>query len=201
MIFGAVKLKKIWQAFKREDGNASIEFVILFPALMTLFLSSFEVSVFLLRSSLLEKSLDTTVRELRLGIVNPKTAAELKETLCDRASVLPNCLDTMKVELLPVPTTSFSLPSGSIKCVDIDAEIDPATTVNFGQPNDIMIVRACAKVDPFFVTTPWVMGMQKVGGNPGDVRVLARVYGMDTLPTDTSGQYAVTAVSTFVNEP
>ncbi|HBZ43085.1 MAG TPA: pilus assembly protein TadE [Maritimibacter sp.] len=180
MSFGAGITKKIWQALKREEGNATIEFVILFPAVMTLFLSSFEVSVMLLRSVLLEKSLDTTVRELRLGIMNPSTAAELKSTLCERAPILPECAQTMKVELVVVPTNTWTLPSGNIQCVDRDAGINPVTGVTFGQANDVMIVRACAKVDPFFSTTPWVM---------------------DLIPLDTSGQYAVVAASTFVNEP
>ncbi|MBV7378327.1 TadE/TadG family type IV pilus assembly protein [Maritimibacter dapengensis] len=176
----AGKLKKIWRALKREEGNATIEFVILFPAVMTLFLSSFEVSVLLLRSVLLEKSLDTTVREMRLGVVDPQTQAELKRILCARAPILPECSETMKVELVVVPTSSWNLPDGRIKCVDTAASINPAVTANFGTANDLMVVRACAKVDPFFATTPWVM---------------------DLLPLDTTGQYAVVASSTFVNEP
>lgn len=181
MKFGAGKtIKKLWQALRRDEGNATIEFVILFPAIMTLFLSSFEVSVMLLRSVLLEKSLDTTVRELRLGIFDPATAEDLKQTLCDRAPILPACSETMKVELVVVPTHSWDLPTGNIKCVDKNANINPATTVNFGIANDLMVVRACAKVDPFFATTPWVINL---------------------LPLDTSGEYAVVASSTFVNEP
>lgn len=180
MTFWAGKTKKIRQALKREEGNATIEFVILFPAIMTLFLSSFEVSVLLLRSVLLEKSLDTTVREMRLGVVNPQTGEQLKQQLCARAPILPECSETMKVELVVVPTSTWTLPTGRIKCVDKDASINPAVTANFGVANDLMVVRACAKVDPFFATTPWVM---------------------DLLPLDTTGQYAVVAASTFVNEP
>lgn len=174
------RLGTLWRAIRREEGNATIEFVILFPAVMTLFLSSFEVSVLLLRSVLLEKSLDTTVRELRLGVINPQTAEQLKQRICDRAPILPNCALTMKIELVTVPTDTWALPSGNIKCVDRDANINPAVNVSFGIANDLMVVRACAKVDPFFATTPWVM---------------------DLVPLDQSNQYAVVAASTFVNEP
>lgn len=180
MTFWAGTLKRIWQAVRREDGTASIEFVILFPPIMILFLSSFEVSVLMLRSTIFEKAMSTTVRELRLGIVNPKTAAELKSTLCARAALLPECMDSMKVELVPISTTSWTFPSAKIQCIDKEANINPAVTVNFGQANDLMLVRACAKVDPFFVSTPWVM---------------------DLLPVDGAGEYAVVAASSFVNEP
>lgn len=173
-------LKKIRQAIRREDGTASIEFVILFPALMTLFLSSFEMSVLLLRSVMLDKSLDTTVRELRLGLIDTETQGSLKTRLCDRAPIIANCATNMLVELTPISTDTWAFPEGNAACTDKTAEIQPAVNVAFGIANDIMIVRACAKVDPFFSPSKWVL---------------------DLAPTDAAGQYAVVAASTFVNEP
>ncbi|TYP81654.1 MULTISPECIES: TadE/TadG family type IV pilus assembly protein [Maritimibacter] len=173
-------LKRIKQAIRREDGTASIEFVILFPALMTLFLSSFEMSVLLLRSVMLDKSLDTTVRELRLGLVDTQTQGALKTTLCNRAPIISNCNSNLLVELTPISTDTWSFPAGNTTCTDQSAEIQPVVNVTFGLANDIMIVRACAKVDPFFAPSKWVL---------------------DLAPLDEAGQYAVVAASTFVNEP
>lgn len=172
--------QKIKQIIHREDGTATIEFVILFPALMTLFLSSFEMSVLLLRSVMLDKSLDTTVRELRLGLIDTENTTELKSSICNRAPILADCSTTLLVELTPISTSTWTLPSGNTACIDTSADIQPATTVNFGTANDVMIVRACAKVDPFFAPSEWVL---------------------DLAPTDGAGQYAVVAASTFVNEP
>ncbi|MAM61036.1 MAG: pilus assembly protein TadE [Maritimibacter sp.] len=147
---------------------------------MTLFLSSFEMSVLLLRSVMLDKSLDTTVRELRLGLISPPTPDELKTRLCDRAPILANCSTSMLIELTPISTDTWVIPSGQIACLDKSANIQPATNVAFGIANDVMLVRACAKVDPFFAPSPWIL---------------------DLVPVDGAGQYAVVAASSFVNEP
>ena len=130
-------LKKIKRAIRREDGTASIEFVILFPALMTLFLSSFEMSVLLLRSVMLDKSLDTTVRELRLGLIDTETQGSLKTRLCDRAPIIANCATNMLVELTPISTDTWAFPEGNAACTDKTAEIQPAVNVAFGIANDI----------------------------------------------------------------
>lgn len=168
------------QAIRREDGTATVEFVILFPALMTLFLSSFEVSVLLLRTVMLDKALDSTVRQLRLGMVAPSTAEELRSVLCARAPIIHDCSESLLVELQPISTSNWVLPSGTATCSEKDAEIQPAVSVTFGAKNDLMLVRACAKVDPFFAPSDWIMNL---------------------VPTDVAGQQAVVAYSTFVNEP
>lgn len=167
-------------AVRREDGTATIEFVILFPALMTLFLSSFEVSVLLLRSVMLDKALDTTVRELRLGWVADPTAAGLRKQLCDRTPIVPDCMNQMMIELQPISTETWTFPADMVSCIEKSADIQPSVETNFGTANDLMIVRACAKVDPFFAPSPYLL---------------------DLVPVDGSNQYAVVAASTFVNEP
>ena len=70
-------------------------------------------------------------------------------------------------------------PARIVECLDRDAEVQPAVTFEFGRRNEVMLVRACARLDPFFGTTPLVMDM----------------------PMDDTGAYAVVAASTFVNEP
>lgn len=165
----------------REDGNATIEFVILFPAIMTIFLSAFEVSIYLTRSVMLDRAVDLSVRTLRLGKLDPQTHAELKRRVCEDALIFANCMSTMKLELTPVPTDTWTLPMGNVACVDRTEEIEPVVddTVAVGAANEVMIVRACAVLDPFFGTTPLVMD----------------------LPLDISGGYHIIAASTYVNEP
>jgi len=172
-------INRVRRWLRREDGSASIEFVILFPALMVLFLSSFEVGIYLTRSVLLDRALDLNVRALRLGSLNPPTQAELKRRVCNDALILPDCMNAMAIELVPISTTTWQFPANQVACVDRAAEIQPVVTFSPGAENEIMLVRACAILNPFFGTTPLVMG----------------------LPLDPSGGYAVAAVSTFVNEP
>lgn len=169
------------QAARGENGSATIEFVILFPAIMTIFLSAFEVAIYLTRSVMLDRAVDLSVRDLRLGRLDPQTHAELKRRICDDALIFSNCLDTMKLELTRVPTDTWTLPAGNVTCVDRTEEIAPVVDdfVDVGLPNEVMIVRACAVLDPFFGTTPLVMD----------------------LPLDISGGYHIIAASTYVNEP
>lgn len=165
--------------FRREDGSATIEFVLLFPLLMYLFLSSIEVGVYLMRSVLLDRAVDINVRALRLGTLSPATSAELRRRICNDALVLSNCEQTMTIELVPISTTTWTFPSEQVTCVNRDSNIDPVVTFNPGTQNEVMLVRACVISDPFFSSTPLVMDM----------------------PLDASGGYAIAAASTFVNEP
>ncbi len=176
---GADWIKSLKKAVSREDGSATIEFVILFPAILTLFFSAFEVSIYLTRSVLLDRALDRNVRLLRLGTLEPATKEELQRRVCNDALIFPDCPNSISIELVEVSTTSWTLPGAQVSCVDRDADVQPAVDFTFGRRNEIMLVRACAVLDPFFGTTPLVMD----------------------LPTDPSGGYAVVANSTFVNEP
>ncbi len=165
--------------FAREDGSATIEFVLLFPLLMYLFLSSIEVGVYLMRSVLLDRAVDINVRALRLGTLSPATSDELRRRICNDALVLSNCEQTMTIELTPISTTTWDFPTEQVTCVNRDSNIDPVVEFNFGTQNEVMLVRACVITDPFFNSTPLVMDM----------------------PLDATGGYAIASVSTFVNEP
>ena len=181
-MFGAGRkmIKRLKWATFGEDGNATIEFVILFPAIMTIFLSSFEVGIYLTRAVLLDRALDLNVRLLRLGSLDPATSDNLKQRVCTDALIFKDCPSAITIELTEVDTTTWNLPSGRMTCVDRNNEdIEPVVTFNTGALNDLMLVRACTVLDPFFGTTPFVM----------------------QLPLDASGGYIVAAASTFVNEP
>jgi len=172
-------LRRLRQAVVGDDGNATIEFVIMFPAIMTIFLSAFEVSIYLTRSVMLDRALDLNVRTLRLGTLEPSTADELKRRVCTDALIFDDCMNAMMIELTEVRTDIWSLPSTDVACVDRTEEIQPVVSFNVGAASDVMIVRACAVLDPFFGTTSLVMD----------------------LPIDVSGGYQIIAASTFVNEP
>lgn len=176
---GKYIFRRLRQAVAREDGTATIEFVILFPAIMTIFLSAFEVSIYLTRSVLLDRALDLNVRDLRLGALNPATQAQLKKQVCNDALIFKDCVNNMTIELTRVSTATWDLPSTNIACVDRNEEIQPSVEFTLGGSNDVMIVRACAVLNPFFATTNLVMGM----------------------PLDPSGGEQLIAMSTFVNEP
>lgn len=180
-VAGRIKgiFRRLRQAATKEAGNATIEFVILFPAIMTIFLSAFEVSIYLTRSVMLDRAVDLSVRTLRLGDLDPQTPEELKRRVCEDTLIFSNCMNAMMIELTRVPTDTWTLPADNVTCVNRNEEIQPVVEFSPGNMNDVMIVRACAVLDPFFGTTPLVMDM----------------------PLDISGGYQIVAASTFVNEP
>ncbi len=165
---------------REENGSATIEFVILFPLFMMLFLSSIEVGVYLTRSVLLERALDLNVRALRLGQLDQDNAYnELKSRVCKDALIFKGCPDTVLIELTPIPRDTWALPTDGIACVDRSQPDNKPDDFELGAGGQIMLVRACAVLDPFFGTTPLVMD----------------------LPKDATGGVSIVAASTYVNEP
>lgn len=158
------------RAFRRgERGTASVEFVIIFPVLMTVFLSSFELAVLMVRDVMLERAVDLTVRDLRLGRWTNEDPAVLNQTLkdeiCDRAVGLENCNDSLLLELVAVPKPNWPLPDPSAGCIDRVNNVSPVVTFQDGPENEMMIVRACAVVDTFFPSTEFALMLQQQAGD------------------------------------
>lgn len=173
-------LSRLFRWLGRDDGNSTIEFVILFPVFVTLVLSSFESALLMTRQVMLERALDMAVRGLRLGTWPDIDHEEFKAIVCDRAGIIPNCDQVLLVELRAIPKTTWTLPSPNATCVDRSADIVPDVSFLQGPENEMMLVRACVKVDPFFPSTG--LGLQLVEGSD-------------------DGGYALISTSSFVNEP
>lgn len=168
--------KRLW---RREDGSVTIEFCILFPAFIVIFVSAVDAGVLTMRQMMLDRAVDVAVRGLRLGMWLPLTRDDLKSQICAHTAIIPNCEESLLVELRRVSTDDWIMPTTSAKCVDRDEDIQPVTTFTAGDSGDMMLVRVCAILDPMFPTTG--IGLQ--------------------LPKDASGGYALVARSAFVNEP
>ena len=53
-------MKRLARGFRREDGTASVEFVMVVPVLLTVFMASFESGLLMTRSIMLEQAVDIT---------------------------------------------------------------------------------------------------------------------------------------------
>ncbi len=111
-------------------------------------------------------------------IVNPDHDL-LKTEICSHAVVIPDCMNSLKVHLQPINTTTWDMPSSTPVCADRAEPIQPVTVVNMGGGDEIMMVRVCAVADAMFPTTG--IGLR--------------------LPKDGQGGYRLIAMSAFVNEP
>lgn len=169
----------ICRKVREEDGTATIPFIIFLPFFMLLVMSSLEMGTVMLRHVMLERALDMSVRDLRLGDLPGITHEDFKRLVCNRAGVIPDCMNVLLVELRPVSTQTWEpLASGPV-CVDRAEPIKPVTTFDPGKGDEMMLIRACAKFDPIFPTSG--LGSR--------------------LPKDNTGAYALVAATAYVNEP
>lgn len=170
---------RIQRAAQEEDGTATIPFLLFLPFFMMLVISSLEMGVLMLRHVMLERALDMSVRDLRLGTFTGNYDA-FKRNICNRAGVIPDCMKVLVVELRPVSTTTWQpLASGPI-CVNRAKPLEPlANPFEKGAGDELMLIRVCAKFDPIVPTTG--LGFQ--------------------LPKDNTGAYALISTTAFVNEP
>ncbi|RBW62065.1 TadE/TadG family type IV pilus assembly protein [Ruegeria sp. A3M17] len=166
--------------FKRtEHGSLTVEFAIWFPLYMFFILGVIEYSMVSIQKAMLDRSMDLVVRDIRLGINLPDTKHNtIKEAICGKMVAMRNCSDNLQLEMIVQdPYGGVNLPIVP-DCSDRADEAKPVREFSNGGSNELMILRACAKVDPLFPTT--VMG-RAVSGDDGLV--------------------TLTATTTFVQEP
>lgn len=163
---------------RREDGTATVEFVLTAPILIMVFLSAFESAIYMTRYVLLDRALDMTVRELRLGQIQTPALDKLKTSICTNTSLVPNCAANLQLEMHSVDTATWAFPTGPVACRDRSQPIKP-DTLKVGVENEVMLIRACLTSNAFFPTTGIAAKMTK----------------------DSQGGYYVTAMTGFANEP
>jgi hypothetical protein len=88
-------------------------------------------------------------------------------------------MSQIAINMQRIDTATFAMPTIAAGCVDHALPIDPLTTINTGEGNQIMLMRVCVIQDPVFPTTG--IGLR--------------------LPKDSSGGYGLLAATAFVNEP
>ena len=165
---------------RAENGSSTIEFVILFPFFILIFTSAFEASILTTRQVMLDRGVDLAVRELRLGIGDTPTHDQLKAKICNYAGLIPNCDNSLHIELEKVSTDDFAMRTGQVQCVDRDQDIVPAQSFTPGTKNDLMLVTVCAVFRPLNPTSGLGLKLPKVNGG---------------------SYYGLVSMSAFVNEP
>jgi hypothetical protein len=180
----ALRLLAALRRFRREDrGVASLEFVVAVPVFLMIFMASFESAMLMTRFVMLERGVDITVRELRLGGFSNPQHQVLKEAICSHTVMFEDCENTLMLELRTVNTASWQSLDNSADCVDRapDAPIQPLSDLSVGLENEMMLVRACAVFEPMFPLTGIGLKLPRV--------------------REGSSDYGLVATSAFVNEP
>lgn len=172
---------------RSEDGAVAADFVIVLPIFLTILFASFEASYATLRLVMMERALDITVRDLRVGALNsqpgnvPPTHAMVRDRFCQFSTLLPNCRTELMLEMNVINRASNNWVgfATNARCIDRRTLIEPVLEFTQGGTNQIVTIRACAVFDPFFPTTRLGLGLR----------------------LDDSGGYQMAVMSAFVNEP
>lgn len=164
---------------KNEDGNSTVEFVIMFPLFIFLILAGVELGVIAIRQATLERAMDLTVRDIRLGTGAPMQHNDIKQELCDRAPMVPNCAQSLKLEMINVDLHNWTGLPDTPDCVDKSKPAAPVRSFVAGQSNELMVLRACVKFKPLYPLSG--IGRQ--------------------LDKDNAGYAAVAVTTAFVQEP
>lgn len=168
--------RRLW---RDERGTATVEFVVVFPFFLGVLLSSFELSMITMRETMLERALDVTVRDIRLETGAAPQHDDIKALVCDRAPVIPDCLNNLRLEMVQIDPSNWVAPEATFDCTDSSQEVQPVRNFVNGMDNDLMLLRACAKFEPIFPGA----GLGK------------------KLSKDGAGMAALVATSAFVQEP
>jgi len=167
-----------------ETGTSSIEFVIVFPMFFGFFLMTYESGMISANHVMLERGVDLTVREIRIGNMSDPNRELLRKSICDIALIIPDCETQLEIELIRTDPLNWIAFDPQVKCVnrgdmDIDNSVaDP--TAN----NQLMLIRACVRINPLLPTTG--LGKTIVENNQDGA---------------ADGSYALISTSAFVVEP
>lgn len=173
-------MTRLVRLLRDEDGSSTIEFVLLFPFVFGLFLSTFELGMLLTRQVMLDRGIDLAVRQVRLGLVANVTHDVLKTMICNAARMIPDCANQLKLEMIPVDPRGWRTLRPDVDCVDRLEKPEAVRDFQVGLSNELMVLRACALIDPYFPSN---------------------VLGFPNISNENGKAFAVTATTTFVIEP
>ncbi len=179
--------QRILKALKRfgasEDGNPTVEFAIVVPMFLIFLASGIELGLMNVRHTLLERSLDEAMREVRLGTGIAPQHDDIVDMICTSATMVPDCRNNLRLEMNEVDMRNWTGLPESIDCTvgggNPNFEVRPVRQFKAGLDNEMVLVRACAKFDPFFP----IAGLGR------------------SLSKDDAGQLSIVAMNGFVQEP
>ena len=174
------KLANACAAFRREeDGNMTVDFAIALPTAFLFAAATFETGMIGLRDMMLERGVDVTVRDVRIGVLPDPDHGTLVTAICDNAMIIPDCENQLKLEMVRNDIRNYTPMGSQPDCVDRAETGTPLINWANGGNNELMILRACSLFDPILPTA-------KIGAS---------------IPKQSEGAYALVATSSFVLEP
>lgn len=175
------RFTSLWHRFCRDEaGNTNtVAFAIWMPMFLMTLATAFEIGLYTARATMLERAVDMVTRDIRIATGFTPDHTEIKTEICQRASLIPNCEANLTLEMEVNDLRAWTPVSSTATCTDRAEQVAPVTAFVNGQANQLMVLRACAKVTP----------------------VLPLTYLSEAIATDDAGDYAIIATNAFVQEP
>lgn len=164
---------------RREDGNPTVEFVLVFPVFMVLMVSAVESGLLMTRQMMLERGVDLSVRAIRLGTGAEVDTEDVRRMVCNGAGILPDCMNQVKVEMITIDPRNWQDFPVKPDCVDRGEEVQVSRNFTNGASHELMLLRVCALFDPIVPNIG--IGVQ--------------------LTKDNTQPYALVSTAVFVMEP
>lgn len=167
-----------------EGGSVTIEFLVVFQVFLLFFLMTYENGVISIRHVMLERGVDLAVRDVRIGNMPNPTRDSMRERICDISMIIPDCENQLQIEMVRRNPRSWNDLPSEVRCIDRSTTSQPVVTFTNGGNNELMIMRACVRIDPMLPTSG--IGKAIAGSNSGAA---------------AGGSYALVATAAFVVEP
>ena len=174
-------LKRFWDC---DEGTASLEFILVFPIFFGFFLATYESGLISARHVMLERGVDLAVRDVRIGKIATPSRDVLRARICEVAAIIPDCLNQLEIETFRRDPRSWVDISSTIRCVDRGDTARPVYNFTNGGNNELIIIRACVRIDPMMPTTG-----------------LGKAIVENNSLTAAGGSYALISTAAFVVEP
>ncbi|SOC10722.1 hypothetical protein SAMN05877809_105164 [Rhodobacter sp. JA431] len=166
---------------RSEEGAVTIPTLFWLPLFLMIMAAGVELGVTTIKQTLFDRGVDMSVRILRLGIADLPTREQLKRSICENIAFIPDCMETLSVEVVPIITTGtpWTAPQQVPALCPKDIANYPTPQVLRGATNQPMLVRACLEMEPMMKANP--LGM--------------------VLGSGPNGTFPLIARSVFINEP
>jgi len=164
--------------FRRDrDGATAVEFAIVAAPFFLLTTAVLEAALFFFAQTIIEDGLLTAARDIRTGQFQnaSMTESDLKDVICDRASVVANCT---KIEVEVRTFGSFGAANFDIP-LDGDGNLDSdALDFDVGGPSEVVMVRVFYPYQLYFPNF-FSGGLANL---PGNKRLIASATAFRTEP-------------------
>jgi hypothetical protein len=174
------KVFKHFGRFRRDDsGSMTIEFLFFFVFFVILLVTGVEIAYLNLRHAMLERGVDMVTREIRLATGDIPTYDQVRNRICEEATIVGACTGNLRLEMVQVNPRAFQTVAPDADCQNEKQEPRPVRNFVAGEDNELMLIRACLKYKPILPTT----GLGKA------------------LHKDAEGYAQMVVTSAFVQEP